>query len=70
VGAAGTVLDVPAAFYGNADGASKGFLFPPILFARNALPSGPQACFREEEGIIKVKAVKARPQIDKEKLPG
>jgi len=41
VGAPGGAPDGPTAFCRNPDGPSMGFLFPPILFARNTLASGP-----------------------------
>jgi hypothetical protein len=41
--------DRPASFCGNTIGAPAGILFPPMLFPRNALTSGPQACFFAEK---------------------
>jgi hypothetical protein len=39
-------------------GSPAGFLFPPMLFPRNALPSGPQACFFAEKGTAKVRGAR------------
>jgi hypothetical protein len=38
-------------------------LFPPMLFPRNALVSGPQACFFAEKTIAKVKMGKSSPLL-------
>jgi hypothetical protein len=38
----------------------------PMLFARNALAPGPQACFPRGKRVAKVKVGKNRPQVDKE----
>ena len=35
----------PASICGNPIGSPDGFLFPPMLFPRNALAPGPQVCF-------------------------
>jgi len=59
-GATGGAPDAPAAFCGNTRGPSCGFLFPPMLFARKALASGPQACFLEENAIAIVKVDKRK----------
>jgi hypothetical protein len=39
-------------------GSPGGILFPPMLFARNTLASGPQTCFRAEKEFKKVKVGK------------
>jgi hypothetical protein len=52
--------DAPAAFCGNTRGPSSGFLSRPMLFARNALASGPQGCFLEENAIAIVKVDKRK----------
>jgi hypothetical protein len=41
-------------------GSPEGIPFPPMLFARNALTSGPQACFFAEMAIPKAKVGKGR----------
>ncbi|HXZ38579.1 MAG TPA: hypothetical protein VEL68_21295, partial [Thermodesulfobacteriota bacterium] len=47
-----------ASFCGSKGGSPNGFLFPPMLFPRNALASGPQACFLAEKRLAKVKVGK------------
>jgi hypothetical protein len=47
--------DGPAPFCGSMAGSPGGILFPPMLFPRNALPSGPRVCFRAEKRFTKVK---------------
>jgi len=50
--------DGPASFCGSTGGSPSGFLFPPMLFSRNALACGPQACFYPKKRIPKVKRAK------------
>jgi hypothetical protein len=50
----------PASLCGNTIGPPAGIFFPPMLFPRNALTSGPQACFLAEKRIAKVKGGKNR----------
>jgi len=58
VGAPGRAPDGPAWFCGETIGPPAGILFPPMLFAPNALASGPQARFSAEEKGTKVKGGK------------
>jgi hypothetical protein len=44
-------------------GSPDGFLFPPMLFPRNALPSGPQACFFAKKKKTKVKGAPIKDQF-------
>jgi len=55
VGAPGRAPDRPASFCGNTIGSLDGILFPPMLFPRNGLASGPQSGFLPKKGIAKVK---------------
>jgi hypothetical protein len=58
--APGWAPDEPASFCGSTEGSPSGFLFPPMLFPRKALASGPQACFLAEKEIAKVKVGKSK----------
>jgi len=44
---------------------SNGFLFPLMLFTRNALAFEPQACFLAEKRLAKVKVHKGRTPLPK-----
>jgi len=55
VGALGRAPDGPASFCGNTIGPPVANLFPPMLFPRNAFPSGQQACLFAEMKNTKVK---------------
>ena len=48
----------PAPFCGGPGRSPSGFLFPPMLFARNALAPGPQTCFPTGKSATKVKGGK------------
>jgi len=54
VGALCWAPDGPAAPCGSKKVTPRKILFPPMLFARNALASGPQAGFFAAKGIAKV----------------
>ena len=50
--------DGPASPCGSTGGSPERILFPPMLFPRNALASGPQACFFAEKAIARMKVGK------------
>jgi hypothetical protein len=56
--------DGPASFCGSTGGSPEAILFPPMLFARSALASGPQARFFAEKAIAKVKVGKTDSLLD------
>jgi hypothetical protein len=56
----------PASFCGNPTRFPAAFLFPPILFPRNVLPSGPQVRFFAEKGTPKVRQAVGEIEVDKE----
>jgi hypothetical protein len=64
VGAAGRAPDTPASFCGNKIGSPAAVFLPPMLFPRNTLPSGPQACFSPEKNRTEVKGGKGEFIID------
>ena len=59
------VADGPAPFCGSTGGSSSGIFFPPMLFARHALASGPQPCLCPWKRISKVKGGKMLFSVDK-----
>jgi len=50
--------DGPAPFCGSTGGSPYRILFPPMLFARNPLAPGPQACFPTGKRVAKVKGAR------------
>ena len=50
--------DRPASPCGSTGGSPERILFPPMLFPRNALASGPQVCFFAEKATASVKVSK------------
>jgi len=61
VGAPGRAPCGPAPFCGSPAGSANGILFPPMLFPRNALVSGPQTRFRAETGAVQSLTSPAKP---------
>jgi hypothetical protein len=55
--------DGPASVCGSTGGSPDRILFPPMLFARNALASGPQACILAEKAIAKAKGDKPKIEL-------
>ena len=53
VGAPGRAPERPAPFFGSRAGSPGRIPSPPMLFPRNALASGLQACFEAEKGLLK-----------------
>jgi len=56
--------DGPASFCGNPIGSLAGIFLPPMLFPRNTLPFGPQACFSAEKNRSETKGGKGEFIID------
>jgi hypothetical protein len=54
IGAPDGVPNAPAPFCGKTGGPSIEFLFPPMLFARHTLASGPQECFYPGKRMVKI----------------